>query len=299
MIIAVNGESRTPSFPTVPPEGLFGPGSMIWKINRERVVLLGGPAAAILQIAHPKIARGVLEHSDFRRDALGRLKRTLAAVYTVAFGTGEEVARTARAIAKLHHRIRGDALANGSGQPPSPQPPEEPQQAAREAYSAFDADLQLWVVATLVITAVEIFESFVEPLTPEEKQRYLEEMRRWGEFFGLDRNFGPQRWPEFQAYWREMLEGGILGSHPESAGLTRAIVRPETPWWLWLATAPTAFLSTEIVPPPLREKLGLHSHRWTRAAWRITRCTLPPLCRLLPGAIRFAAPYRKAVARRR
>ncbi len=276
----VNGETRIPNFPEVPAEGLFGPGSMIWKINRERIVLLGGPAAAILQIAHPKVARGVVDHSDFRRDALGRLKRTLAAVYTIAFGTGDDVEKMAAKIAHLHRRVRSE------------------EEEGRHGYSAFDADLQLWVLATLVVTAIDLFEGFVEPLSPEEKQRYLDDMYIWGEFFGLDRSFGPQSWPEFHAYYLAMVEGELLGSDPASAGVARGIVRPERPFWLPWATAPMEFLATEIIPSPLREKLGLRSRNWTKAAWRLTGTGFPGIYRHLPEKLRYAEEYRTARARR-
>ena len=72
----------------------FSPDSMMWKINREQVVLLGGASAAVLQVAHPQVAMGVAAHSKFRSDSTGRLRRTLDSVYTVAFGTAEEVERT-------------------------------------------------------------------------------------------------------------------------------------------------------------------------------------------------------------
>ena len=77
----------------------FGPDSMMWRINRERIALLAGPAAAVLQVAHPQVAMGVAAHSKFRTDSIGRLNRTLEAVYSVAFGTSEEVERVRDGVA--------------------------------------------------------------------------------------------------------------------------------------------------------------------------------------------------------
>src|SRR5438128_1690298 len=48
--------------------GLFGPGSTVWRIGRERALLLGGPAALLMQIAHPLVATAVAAHSDFGAD---------------------------------------------------------------------------------------------------------------------------------------------------------------------------------------------------------------------------------------
>ncbi len=86
----------------------FAPESMMWRINRERVVLLAGPAAAVLQVAHPQVAMGVAAHSIFRTNSIGRLHRTLEAVYSVAFGTSDEVERVRDGVARAQLR---DALA--------------------------------------------------------------------------------------------------------------------------------------------------------------------------------------------
>jgi len=62
--------------------GFYGPHSVMWRINREAVLLGAGPAALLLQVAHPLIALGVARHSDFRTDPFGRLRRTLATPWT-------------------------------------------------------------------------------------------------------------------------------------------------------------------------------------------------------------------------
>tara|TARA_B110000003_G_scaffold16040_1_gene15901 strand:+ start:23916 stop:24212 length:297 start_codon:yes stop_codon:yes gene_type:complete len=65
----------------------FSPDSELWLVNRYANGLLFGPAAVLLQVAHPQVAQGVVDHSDFREDALGRLRRTLSTVNRIAFGT--------------------------------------------------------------------------------------------------------------------------------------------------------------------------------------------------------------------
>src|SRR6266487_1180983 len=66
--------------------GLFGPGSMIWTVARERVLIAVGPAALLMQLAHPLVAAGVAGHSDFRRDPLDRLRATLDSALAMSFG---------------------------------------------------------------------------------------------------------------------------------------------------------------------------------------------------------------------
>src|SRR4051794_3350017 len=58
--------------------GLYGPGSEAWALNREAMLLLGaGPRALLLQLAHPQVAAGVADHSDFSVDPWARLRGTL------------------------------------------------------------------------------------------------------------------------------------------------------------------------------------------------------------------------------
>src|SRR5437667_9471751 len=56
--------------------GLFGPGSVVWRVARERILLVGGPAALLLQLAHPLVAEAVAAHSGFGREPLQRLLAT-------------------------------------------------------------------------------------------------------------------------------------------------------------------------------------------------------------------------------
>ena len=107
----------------------YKPDSMMWRINRERITLLAGPAAAVLQAAHPQVAMGVAAHSRFQTDSMGRLRRTLDAVYTIAFGSEDDVAHIRKAMARVHAPVKG---------------------TSPETYSAFDSGAQLWVLATLI-----------------------------------------------------------------------------------------------------------------------------------------------------
>lgn len=248
------GAEGSPSrFPEIPPEGLFGPDSVAWKINREQVTLLAGPAAAVLQIAHPKVARGVAEHSDFRQNSYGRLERTLAAVRTITFGTRRDVLYVAQHVQKMHARVMSDDPGRNG------------------PYSAFDKNLQMWVLATLIKGAISAYEQFVGSLSVGEKEAYLQDMRIWGEFFGLDRNYGPQHWCEFEPYYNTMISGRLLGSDPICAEVAQRVVYPEQPFLFKVAVRPLSFLVTEMIPSPLLERLGLRSRPWTKAAWSITK----------------------------
>jgi hypothetical protein len=79
-----------------PAEGVFGPGSMFWRINREAIVFLGAGRALLLQLAHPWVAAAITEHSRAGDDPIGRFHRTFGVVYTMVFGSLEQALEVAR-----------------------------------------------------------------------------------------------------------------------------------------------------------------------------------------------------------
>src|SRR6266542_5316270 len=81
-----------------------------WKLHREVVLLAGWGRAILLQLAHPLVAQGVADHSGFSAEGWGRvrrLRRTLAAMLALTFGTPEESAGAAAAINRTHDRVHG------------------------------------------------------------------------------------------------------------------------------------------------------------------------------------------------
>src|SRR6266540_2303101 len=85
--------------------GLYGPGSVTWRVNGEGVLMLGGPRALLMQIAHPSVAAGVARFSDFPADAFARLWRTLDAMLAVSFGDSEQATRAVEGVTAVHRRI--------------------------------------------------------------------------------------------------------------------------------------------------------------------------------------------------
>ncbi len=254
---------------------IFPPDSAIWRITREQILLLGGPAAAILQIAHPEVAHGVSAHSDFRRDALGRLHRTLEAVYTITFSPRSEVEALAAHIHAIHAKVRG---------------------TRPEAYSAFSPGAQMWVLATLIQMSVDIFERFVAPLTQADREAFFADMRIFGRYFGLSTEYGPQDWQSFTAYYDEMLNGDVLASLPVCRELAQHIAFPKKPVILQPLGPISGFLTEEFLPSPVREKLGFQRTGGTRFCASLLDQIAPRILPLLPAPVRFARQYRQAVA---
>lgn len=245
---------------------------MMWRINRERVVLLAGPAAAVMQVAHPQVARGVAAHSRFREDAGGRLMRTLDAVYAVAFGTREEVAEVRKRVAAAHAKVRGDN------------------------YSAFDPDAQLWVMATLIQGSVSMFRRFIGELSAEQLDDFLNENRAFGEVFGMPPECLPATWSAFESYWREMTSGNLLGSDPVCGEVACAVVRPNGPWWLKMASPVIEELAAGLMGETLAKRLGLQ-RRTAGVLWPCLDTLVPAFRPLTPPCLRFCRAYRRAITR--
>src|SRR3984893_4385976 len=110
--------------------GLFGPDSIIWRVNRESAVTLAGTCAILMQFAHPKVAAGVRDHSRYQVDPVGRLRRTLHRTMASFFGPRPAAMEAVRAINSRHRTVRGPG------------------------YSAMDPELLLWVHATLVYSSI-------------------------------------------------------------------------------------------------------------------------------------------------
>lgn len=245
----------------------FGLESMMWRINRERVVLLAGPAAAVLQVAHPQVAMGVAAHSKFRADSIGRLHRTLEAVYSVAFGTSDEIEHVRDVVARSHRSVRG------------------------EGYSAFDQDAQLWVLATLIMGSVNMYRRFVGKLTVPELDRFLEENARFGEVFGLDTGLLPKSWVVFERYFEATLKGPLLGSHRLCVEVANAVIEPESPRYMRVCSPVFRALTIEYIPPILRERLRIRPGLMAGVIWPVLDRLLPIMVRMCPASIRYAPRY--------
>ena len=106
--------------------GILATDSVARRINRESFLLLGGTAALLMQVAHPLVAAGVDQHSDFRRAPVPRLLRTVDTTLAIVFGERAEADRAFRRIDRVHAPVRGSA-------------------ADGRSYRARDPRLLLWV----------------------------------------------------------------------------------------------------------------------------------------------------------
>ncbi|MEM8786341.1 MAG: oxygenase MpaB family protein, partial [Pseudomonadota bacterium] len=128
-----------------PVAGVFGPGSATWDINREAVVFLAAGRAALLQTAHPWVAAAITRQSQTLTNPLGRFHGTFIRVFRMVFGSRDQAFAEARALFRVHARIRGPL-------------PQDAGEGESGTYTANHRPAMAWVLATLVESALLIVE---------------------------------------------------------------------------------------------------------------------------------------------
>jgi len=266
-----------------PVEGIFGPASLTWQIDKEAVVFLGAGRALLLQLAHPWVAAAVAEHSRTLADPIGRFHRTFDVVYTMVFGSRDKALAAAR---HLHQRHTGIV-----GRLPEAIGPFE----AGSPYFANEVSALRWVHATLVESAVIVHDLILPPLSVDERERYWAESRIFGGLFGLMPDDLPADWSSFAAYNEAMARSEILTVGAAARDVAGQILAGHRPW----LRPPTWYqaLTGRMLPERLRIGFGLDfGERENRAADRALAWTRRIYPRL-PARLRYVGPYQEAQAR--
>jgi uncharacterized protein (DUF2236 family) len=241
--------------------GLYSEDSITRRVNRENVLFLGGGRALLMQLAHPKVAAGVDEHSDFRAHPLRRLRRTILMTMAIVFGDRETALAAARGVNQVHARVKG------------------------RDYRALDPDLLLWVHATLMDTSLVTYETFVKPLLPHEREDFYQEFKLLGELLGIPRDRFPATLRDFDAYLNDMLESGVRIDQ-RALGLSKLVLRPPTRLLPGPAMIPMEVITAGLLPPILRDQYGLTWGAGQQRAYRFAVRTLPHLVALTPPVFR-------------
>jgi uncharacterized protein (DUF2236 family) len=257
--------------------GLFGPGSVAWRVDREVIVLAGGSCALLMQAAHPVVAAGVVEHSTYATDPFGRLRRTLTSSFDVVFGTRSRADAAIHRVNAIHAAVRGH-LADGS------------------RYTAGDPEALLWVHATLVDTALRIYARFVGPLDGDEERAYLREAAIVAERLGVLPTDLPTEVAELRGWMAEMLGSGRVRVTPAARRIARTVLYPNrlVPRVAWDAAH---LISLATLADPVRRQYGIGwsegRERGVQRLAAVTRRTLP----LVPAPLRFV-PHARSAERR-
>lgn len=253
--------------------GLFGPGSVAWRIHADPAALIGGMRALLVQALNPRAMAAMAQHSDYRADPWGRLRRTAEYLVDTVYGSRERAERAAARVRAVHRRVHGVDPVTGV------------------AYRADDPDLLLWVHAVEVDSFLAAYRAYAGAVSDDDADRYVAEMVRAAELVGLARRAVPHDVAALRAY----LEGTFssLALTPAAREGMRVVLSPPMPAALRPLWTIPAVAAVAILPPPVRDLYGLP---WPPPATPPVRLAVWGLLRALNVARRPPAPIRRARA---
>lgn len=253
--------------------GLFGPDSVTWRIHRDPSLLLGGLRSLIIQALHPLAMAGVDQHSDFKVDPWGRLRRTAEYVVETTFGDTATAEAAGARVRAVHRHISGVDPHTGLG------------------YRADDPELLAWVHNVEVHSMLTGYRRFAGRLTDTDADTYVSEMTRAAELVGLR----PDDVPHDLGTLREVLRAAPLTVTPAARAGLRMILSPPMPLPLrplWAMIPGAAAVS--LLPRRVRAAYGLP---WVSPADQAVRVPVSVLFRSLRLVLPESPAVRAAVAR--
>jgi uncharacterized protein (DUF2236 family) len=149
------------------PDGMFGPRAVAWRVHGDVTsMMVGGVASLLLQMLHPAVLAGVWDHSNFRTDMQGRLRRTARFIALTTYGGREEAEAVIARVRHIHDRVTG-TLPDGT------------------PYAANDPALLAWVHVTEVVSFLNGWRRYAEPrMSLADQDRYVAEMAVLGRAMG-------------------------------------------------------------------------------------------------------------------
>ena len=207
-------------------EGYFAPDSMLRRVHRERALALSGPRALLMQAAHPQAVKGLLAHSSALEEPYERLARTAMVMNTVGFGSRADADRVTGMVRAMHARAGVDR-----------------------------PDWLMWVLFTLVDSALVVYRKYVGALSREEEAAYWEDYKTVGLLFGLRMADMPGTLDDLDDYRREMIEGDTLHVTDWARERARQIVlEPPIPWAAQPLLQTANFITVARHPDRIREE---------------------------------------------
>lgn len=146
--------------------GWFDPEGPAWRVHADFPGMLsGGLCALMLQTLHPAALAGVWDHSNFRDDLVGRLRRTTDFVAGTSYAPAAEAQRLVERVKRIHSKVRG---VTEDGRP----------------YSADDPVLLTWVHVTEAFGFLQGYRRYAGDVPRADADRYYDETRVVAERLG-------------------------------------------------------------------------------------------------------------------
>ncbi|MBC7171931.1 MAG: DUF2236 domain-containing protein [Polyangiaceae bacterium] len=277
------GLERLKREPLDPREGLFGPRSMFWEVNKHAIVYFAGAVQSVqMQLAHPWVATAVYEHSKIMSAPRKRAQLTYIYLWSLIYGDLDTVSKKSLSLYKIHTHVHG-TLGEGSSSHP-----------AGKTYSANEVNALLWVHVTAFYCRVKLYEALIRPLSESEKDRFCSEAKLYAYCFGIPEEAHPSTWKEVDEYVAAMQASKVLA--PSDAGLRisrfmrDSIPRP-------FRSAVWAFLCLSL-PADTRKILQLpEPSAGNRRRRGVMTSLLRLAIRLLPARLGLVPAYHEATRR--
>lgn len=267
-------------------DSYFTDDSMLRRVHREWVVAFSGPRALLMQATHPVAFAGFFAHTGALDEPYERLNRTAQVMDAIAFGERATADKLTKRVRAMHRKVSGE-LKEPTGRFPAGTP-----------YRADDPALLLWILATLVDSALLVFQKYVTKLSRDERDAYWQDYKVIGRHFGLKDSEMPDTIEDFERYMQGMLESPDLHVSDEARELAIDIVmRPPVPFVARPLLELANFITVGLLPERMRRMYrfswdparGLALH----AGAEYTKRLLVPF---LPGFVRHVPKARAAVA---
>ena len=150
-------------------DALFPPDSVAWRVNGDIVtMMIGGVSGLLLQMLHPAVLAGVWDHSDFRADMHGRLRRTAKFIAVTTYDHAHNGQAAIDRVRRIHDKL--------SGVLPDSAP-----------YRVSDPRLLAWVHVTEITSFLDAWVRYGDPsMSRADQDAYIAEMARIGRALGAD-----------------------------------------------------------------------------------------------------------------
>ena len=231
----------SPDDPAREDEGLFGPGSVTWRVMSSRIMWVAIVRALYLQALHPRVIRGTLQNAATITepvDAWARLRRTRTFIEARTFGTTAEAERAGRRVRKIHESLTGTDP-DGS------------------RYRVDEPELLLWVHCGEVASCADIARRSGLPFSAADLDAFVDEQRASAELIGVDRAAAPASMAELDAYYETMRPK--LYACEEAKQALRLTIHPPVPDGnrvLKLGLPPVSVLAFAALPRWARHMYG-------------------------------------------
>ncbi|HEY2949210.1 MAG TPA: oxygenase MpaB family protein [Micromonosporaceae bacterium] len=262
--------------------GLFGPGSVTWRVHAEPILALAGLRSLFLQALHPRAVAGVMQNSGYKTDPWGRLVRTINYVATAVFGTTAQAEAAGRRVRSVHAQLTARDPRTG------------------ETFRIDEPALLRWVHVSEVESFLDTARRAGVALTSAEVDAYYTEQRRVAALVGLDPSTVPGTAAEVDAYYREIRpELAMTRDAAETLFFLSAPPLPRrlgfTPARLvYFGIAATAF---GLLPPWARRMYGMFGLPTTDLSASLSARTMRLALNALPHKVYEGPLYRSAMAR--